>query len=73
MGTGTACGVGYDEVVADAVTRNILGVPISFTSPKKLWLMKQTYREEDAANRLFLRQLLGDDLLPMPWRVAPQA
>jgi hypothetical protein len=64
----SACGVEYEEVSRDAVTRDILGVPIPFASPKKLWLMKQTYREKDAADRLFLRQLLGDDLPPTPAR-----
>jgi hypothetical protein len=64
----SACGIGYEEVSQDIVTRVILGVPIPFASPKKLWLMKQTYREKDAADRLFLRQLLGDDLPPTPPR-----
>ncbi len=66
----SACGLDYDDVAQDAVIRNILGVPIPFASPKKLWLMKQTYREKDAADRLFLRQLLGDDLPPTPPRPA---
>lgn len=65
----SACGIGYDEVSADAVTKDILGIPIPFASPQKLWLMKQTYREKDAVDRLFLRQLLGDDLPPTPPRV----
>lgn len=62
----SACGLGYEEIAEDAVIRDILGVLIPFASPKKLWLMKQTYREKDAADRLFLRQLLGDDLPPTP-------
>lgn len=28
--------------------------------------MKQTYWEKDAVDRLFLKQLLGDDLPPTP-------
>jgi hypothetical protein len=65
----SACGLGYDDVAPDAVTRDILGVLIPFASPKKLWLMKQTYREKDIGDRLFLKHLLGDDLPPTP----PQA
>jgi hypothetical protein len=64
----SACGIAYDEVSKDAVVKDILGVPIPFASPKKLWLMKQTYREKDAADRLYLRQLLGNDLPPTPPR-----
>jgi hypothetical protein len=62
----SACGLGYADVAPDAVIRIVNGVPIPFASPKKLWLMKQTYREKDAADRLFLRQLLGDNLPPTP-------
>lgn len=64
----SACGLDYDDVAHDAVTREVLGVPIPFASPKKLWLMKQTYREKDAGDRLFLRQLLGAELPPTPQR-----
>jgi hypothetical protein len=64
----SACGMEYHEIAQDAVIREILGVAIPFASPKKLWLMKQTYREKDAADRLFLRQLLGDDLPATPPR-----
>jgi DNA-binding LacI/PurR family transcriptional regulator len=63
-----ACGLTYDDVKEDVVIANVGGVPIPFASPKKLWLMKQTYREKDAADRLFLRQLLGDDLPQTPQR-----
>lgn len=66
----TACGLAYEDVAEDAVIGEVGGVPIPFASPKKLWLMKQTYREKDAADRLFLRQLLGDDLPPTPQRAA---
>ncbi len=61
-----ACGLTYEDVAADAIVKEVDGVPIPFASPKKLWLMKQTYREKDAADRLLLRQLLGDDLPPTP-------
>ncbi|CAN5783441.1 hypothetical protein BH11VER1_BH11VER1_39400 [soil metagenome] len=63
-----ACGLTYGDVCQDAVIGVVDGVPIPFASPKKLWLMKQTHREKDAGDRLFLRQLLGDDLPPTPLR-----
>ncbi len=62
----SACGLTYEDLMSDVVVQDVGGVPIPFASPKKLWLMKQTYREKDAVDRLFLRQLLGDDLPPTP-------
>ncbi len=64
----SACGLAYADLIDDAVVRELDGVSIPFASPKKLWLMKQTYREKDAVDRLFLKQLLGDDLPPTPSR-----
>jgi len=58
----SACGLVYADLVSDAQLREIDGVAIPFASPQKLWLMKQTVREKDAVDRLFLRQLLGNDL-----------
>ena len=34
------------------------GVNIPFATPKLLWRLKQTYREKDAVDRLFLAELL---------------
>jgi hypothetical protein len=62
----SACGLTYADVVTDVVVKTVGGVLIPFASPKKLWLMKQTDREKDAVDRLFLRQLLGADLPPSP-------
>jgi hypothetical protein len=58
----SACGLDYAEVSGDIVRRNLEGVSIPFASPKMLWRMKQTYREKDAVDRVFLRQLLGDSV-----------
>ena len=52
----SGCGVDYAEAVRDAVVRELEGVPIPFASPPTLWRMKQTVREKDAPDRLFLRQ-----------------
>jgi hypothetical protein len=41
------------------VVREIDGVPVPFASPQTLWRMKQTVREKDIPDRLFLRQWHG--------------
>jgi len=52
------CGVDYDEAIKDAQFSEIDGVRIPFASPRTLWRMKQTKREKDVPDRLFLRMLL---------------
>ena len=56
-----ACGITYHEAsrMVDIVT--IEGVPIPFASPSLLWRTKQTMREKDRLDRVFLAQTLGDD------------
>jgi hypothetical protein len=54
----SACGVSYTDAIQDAVYREIQSVRIPFASPRMLWRMKQTLREKDAPDRLFLRKLL---------------
>lgn len=48
----SGCGVDYAEF------SEIDGVRIPFASPRTLWRMKQTKREKDAPDRVFLRNLL---------------
>jgi hypothetical protein len=55
----SGCGVDYAEAIKDAVHREINGVRIPFASPLTLWKMKQTHREKDIPDRMFLRQLLA--------------
>jgi len=54
----TSCGVDYAEAIKDAEYSEIDGVRIPFASPRALWRMKQTKREKDVPDRLFLRMLL---------------
>ena len=54
----TGCGVTYAEAISDAVWHEIGGVRIPFASPQALWRMKQTRRDKDIPDRLFLEQLL---------------
>jgi hypothetical protein len=53
----SASGIEFAEAVKDVVTRDVQGVPIPFASPRLLWRMKKnTHREKDAADLIFLRQ-----------------
>lgn len=53
-----SCGVNFQEAIQDANHAEIEGVLIPFASPRMLWKMKQTVREKDIPDRLFLRKLL---------------
>jgi hypothetical protein len=44
------------------VWREVDGVRIPFASPQLLWRMKQTHREKDIPDRLFLRKLLQEEV-----------
>ncbi len=53
-----ACGIHYDEARKDIVVTEVAGVKIPFANPQLLWRMKQTHREKDALDRMFLAELL---------------
>jgi hypothetical protein len=54
----TACGIEYDEAKSSVSLANIEGVAIPFASPELLWKLKQTRREKDQLDLLFLKELL---------------
>ncbi len=54
----SAGGVGYDEAKDDVTTVSIDGVPIPFASPQLLFKLKNTLREKDKLDYLFLKELL---------------
>ena len=55
-----ACGHDY-ESAKDLISPVVVdGVTIPFASPILLWKTKQTFREKDQIDRLFLRKLLED-------------
>lgn len=54
----SACGVTYTEAVGEIETKSIQGVPIPFASARLLLRMKQTYRDKDIPDRLFLEKKL---------------
>jgi hypothetical protein len=54
-----ACGLGYDEALWGIETVTIEGVPIPFAGPPLLLRLKQTVREKDRLDRMFLEELLS--------------
>lgn len=57
-----ACGVEYPEANAMVEVVEIEGVPIPFASPELLWRTKDTMREKDRLDRVFLASLLRKDV-----------
>lgn len=53
-----ACGVTYDDAANEIETRVVQGVAIPFASAKLLLRTKQTYRERDIPDRIFLEEKL---------------
>jgi hypothetical protein len=56
-----ACGITYDEAVNEIEMREVGGVSIPFPSARLLLRMKQTYRDKDIADRMFLEHKLGGE------------
>ena len=56
-----ACGIGYDEAAREIETAVVQGVSIPFASPALLLRMKQTHREKDALDRMFLERKIRED------------
>ncbi len=56
----SAAGITYDAASSEILVVDIRGVAIPFASPELLWKMKQTKREKDALDVMFLRSLLSD-------------
>src|SRR5213593_1677978 len=53
-----ACGGGYAEASEEISLVSLEGVTINFATPTLLWRLKQTSREKDKVDRLFLAELL---------------
>jgi hypothetical protein len=53
-----ACGISYTEALPDVEIHSIEGLAVPVASARLLLRMKQTYREKDAADRLFLEEKL---------------
>ena len=57
---GKACGLAYADVVQDAETVEIAGVPVTIASKATLIRTKMTIRPQDAADRAFLQQRIDE-------------
>ena len=55
----SAGGIAFAEAQSETFIVDVNGVPIPFASPQLLLRMKQTGREKDALDLLFLRELLS--------------
>jgi hypothetical protein len=54
-----ACGIEYAEARQEVEHVELDGVSIPFARPALLWRMKETMREKDRLDRMFLARLLG--------------
>jgi hypothetical protein len=52
----SACGITYDEAQNEIEVVVIDGIPVPFASAKLLLRMKQTHRDKDIPDRLFLQE-----------------
>ena len=55
----SACGITYDEAKSQIEIVEIRGVPIPFANPELLLRMKQTYRDKDIPDRIFLQNKIA--------------
>jgi hypothetical protein len=53
-----ACGISYQEAESEIEWLEDDGIRIPYASKKLLWRMKQTHREKDELDRIFLREKL---------------
>lgn len=56
----SACGLSYEDAIRDAEIKVLDGIAIPFASAETLWRMKQTYRDKDEVDRVFLQRLLAE-------------
>jgi hypothetical protein len=56
----SACGVDYATAIQDAYYAEVDGVRVPFASPAALLKMKQTHREKDIPDVLFLRKMMAE-------------
>ena len=57
---GSACGIRFEEAESEIDWRDIEGIRIPFASPSLLLKTKQTVREKDEIDRLYLKRLLSN-------------
>lgn len=57
---GSACGIDFNAAEAEIDWREIEGIHIPFASPALLLKTKQTVREKDEIDRLYLKRILSN-------------
>lgn len=57
---GSACGIDFNAAEPEIDWREIDGIRIPFASPTLLLKTKQTFREKDEIDRLYLKRILSD-------------
>ena len=55
-----ACGIDFEEATRGIELATIEGVEIPFATPQLLLRMKQTHRENDVADRIFLHRKIAE-------------
>lgn len=60
----SACGIDYAEASDSIETAEVEGVSIPFANAELLLRMKQTHRERDAADRIFLHRKIAESSRP---------
>lgn len=55
----SACGIDYGQSAGNIAWADFGGVRVPFASARLLWRMKQTLREKDGPDRVFLKTLLS--------------
>ncbi len=55
-----ACGIGFEEANHDVEIAELQGVRIPFATPQLLLRMKQTHREKDVPDRIFLHEKIAE-------------
>jgi len=58
----SACGITYADAENEIETKEVQGVAIPFASAKLLLRTKQTYRERDIPDRIFLERKLSEQV-----------
>jgi hypothetical protein len=57
----SACGIEYADARSGIVTARVSDVDIPFAGPELLWKLKQSLREKDRQDLMFLKILLGKE------------
>ncbi len=54
------CEIEFEEANCSVEIADVQGVPIPFATPELLLRMKQTYRQNDVADRVFLHRKIAE-------------